>query len=424
MTRYLIIGNSSGGVGAAEAIREIDRNGPLTMVSEEPYPAYSRPLIARYLAGETPLDHMAYRRPEFYRQNDIGLVLGQRLVRLDLESRHAELDDGRLLPYDRLLLAVGGAPILPPIEGLREHEFFTFTTLDDARRLASRVHCGQRAVVVGGGLIGLSVTEALVKLGVHVTIVELAPQILGRALDAAAASLVLRAVEEAGVRVLTGRTVARVLGSAPTAGAVREVELDDGSTLPCDLLIIAIGVRPRTEAVAGTGIAVQRGIIVDRRMATSCQDVYACGDVAEAYDFIAGGNRLTPIWPNAYLGGRIAGRNMAGVDTVYSGGTAMNSLHFFGLSIMSAGIVDPPPGEPAYKVLVRDERPRGTYRKITLLGGRVVGMIFAGDVDRAGIVFGLMRNGTPVESFAERLLADNLGLLSLPPELWQQMVRA
>ncbi|MCL6430531.1 MAG: FAD-dependent oxidoreductase [Anaerolineae bacterium] len=423
MTRYLIIGNSSGGIGAAEAIREIDRRGPLTIVSEEPYPAYSRPLIARYLAGETSVERMAYRRPEFYRQNDIDLVLGQRLVRLDLASRHAELDDGRLLPYDQLLLAVGGTPIVPPIEGLREHEFFTFATLDDARRLAARVHSGQRAIVVGGGLVGLSVTEALVRLGVHVTIVELAPQILGRALDTAAASLVLRAVEEGGVRVLTGRTVARVLGSAPTAGVVSRVELDDGSTLPCDLLIIAIGVRPRTEVVDGTGIAVQRGIIVDRHMATSCREVYACGDVAEAYDFIAGGNRLTPIWPNAYLGGRIAGRNMAGVDTVYSGGTAMNSLHAFGLSIMSAGIVDPPPGEPAYEVLLRDERARGTYRKITLLGGRVVGMIFAGEVDRAGIVFGLMRNGTPVHAFADRLLADDLGLLSLPAEVWQQMMR-
>ncbi len=423
MTRYLIIGNSSGGVGAAEAIREIDRRGPLTIVSEEPYPAYSRPLIARYLAGETSIERMAYRRPEFYHQNDIGLVLGQRLVRLDLESRHTELDDGRLLPYDRLLLAVGGAPIVPPVEGLHEHEFFTFATLDDARRLAARVHSGQRAVVVGGGLIGLSVTEALVKLGVHVTIVELAPQILGRALDAAAASMVLRAVEEAGVRVLTSRTVVRVLGGASGAD-VRAVELDDGTALPCDLLIIAIGVRPRTEAMAGTAIAVQRGIIVDRHMATSCPDVYACGDVAEAYDFVAGGNRVTPIWPNAYLGGRIAGRNMAGVDTVYSGGTAMNSLHAFGLSIMSAGTVDPPPGEPAYETLLRDERAKGTYRKIILLGGRVVGMIFAGEVDRAGIVFGLMRNGTPVDAFAERLLADDLGLLSLPAELWQQMVRA
>ncbi|MDI7275073.1 MAG: FAD-dependent oxidoreductase, partial [Anaerolineae bacterium] len=129
--------------------------------------------------------------------------------------------------------------------------------------------------------------------------------------------------------------------------------------------------------VAGTGIAVQRGIVVDRQMATSCPGVYACGDVAEAYDFIAGSNRLTPIWPNAYLGGRIAGRNMAGRETVYTGGTAMNSLHTFGLSIMSAGVVEPPGGEQGYRVLLRDERGQGNYRKIVLLGGRVVGMIFA-----------------------------------------------
>jgi len=423
VTRYVIVGNSAGGVGAAEAIRQVDRNGSLTMISEEPYPAYSRPLIARYLSRETPEERMAYRPAGFYQALGIDLVLGTALEGIDTAARTVRLGGGRVLPWDRLLLAVGGTPIVPPAEGLAEHEYFTFTTLDDAKRLAAHVSAGSRAVVVGGGLIGISVAEALVKLGVAVTIVELAPQVLGRALDARAGAMARCAIERAGVQVYTGRTVARVVGRESGKRAVAGVVLDDGVEIACDTLVVAVGVRPRVEVVAGTDIAVGRGIIVDRHMATSVPEVYACGDVAEAYDFVLGANRLTPIWPNAYLGGRIAGRNMAGAEMVYDGGTAMNSLHSFGLSIMSAGTVDPPADDAAYEVLSCEDAGRGIYKKIVLREGRVVGMIFCGAIDRAGIVFGLMRSGVSVKGFKERLLADDLGLLSLPADLrreWMQ----
>mgnify|MGYP000465856584 CR=1 FL=1 len=213
-----------------------------------------------------------------------------------------------------------------------------------------------------------------------------------------------------------------MLGERRGNRKVRAVSLDDGSELPCDTLIIAIGVQPRLAAVTGTGLATQRGIIVDRRMATSHPEVYACGDVAEAYDLIAGGNRVTPIWPNAYVGGRIAGFNMAGREAIYEGGMAMNSLHYFGLSVMSAGIVDPPAGDGTYQILRREDVARGIYKKIVLHHDRLVGMIFAGDIDRAGIVFGLMRSGTPVGAFRDRLLGDDLGLLSLPRELRQSLM--
>lgn len=413
MTRYLIIGNSSGGIGAAEAIRQLDRHGPLTMVSEEPFAAYSRPLIARYLTGETTLERMAYRPPRFYQEFGIRLLTGHPLAELRIPEREAVLADGQVLPFDRLLLAVGGTPIAPPIAGLQECDWFTFTTLGDAQALAAHLPGRRTAVVVGGGLIGLSVSEALLKRGLDVTIVELAPHILGRALDARAAGMVRRALETHGVRVITGRSV---VAAGCSRRQIQSVTLDDGAEVPCDTLVVAIGVRPRTEVVHNTPITVQRGIVVDRRMATSCADVYACGDVAEAYDYLAGANRVTPIWPNAFLGGRVAGRNMAGAETLFSGGTAMNSLHSFGLSIMSAGTVDAPAGDSAFRTLQREDAARGLYRKLVLREGRVVGMIYAGAIERAGIVFGLMRDGVDVSAYAERLLEDGLTLLSLPQE--------
>ena len=174
---------------------------------------------------------------------------------------------------------------------------------------------------------------------------------------------------------------------------------------------------PRTELVLGTEIKVNRGIVVDCHMATSYQGVYSCGDAAEAYDFVYGTNRLTPIWPNAYLGGRIAGYNMAGIKTEYPGGTAMNSLTYFGLDIAAAGMVTPP-NDSNYEVISRQKD--SIYQKIVLRDDLVMGMVFVGDIEKSGLVFGLMRDRVNVGSFKQALLADDFGLVSLPRELWQE----
>jgi len=180
-------------------------------------------------------------------------------------------------------------------------------------------------------------------------------------------------------------------------------------------VIVAIGVRPRTELVAGTGIKINRGIVVDRYMATSAADVYACGDVAEAYDFTYGENRLTPIWPNAYMGGRVAGFNMAGVSTEYPGGTAMNSLKYFGLAIASAGIVNPP--DDSYEVL--SKKHDHTYKKVVIKDGFTVGMLSVGNIEKLGIVFNLMKDRVNATGFKQALVADDFGLISLPEEMWR-----
>jgi NAD(P)H-nitrite reductase large subunit len=178
---------------------------------------------------------------------------------------------------------------------------------------------------------------------------------------------------------------------------------------------VAIGVRPRLDLAIGTGIKVNRGIVVDRRMATSNPEVFACGDVVEAHDFIYGENRLTPIWPNAYMGGRVAGFNMAGVPTEYSGGTAMNSLKYFGLAVASAGMVNPP--DDSYEVI--SNRYDHMYKKVVLKDGLVVGMVFAGDIEKSGVVFSLMKDRVEVERFKQALVAEDFSLASLPEEMWR-----
>jgi NAD(P)H-nitrite reductase large subunit len=249
--------------------------------------------------------------------------------------------------------------------------------------------------------------------------VELLDRPLANALDREAAQAVERALREAGVELIFGQTVAEVLGRPDDDRRVGGVRLQDGHHLPCDILAIAIGVTPRVELAAQAGLRVNRGIVVDRRMATSHPQVYACGDVAEAFDFVHGTERVTPIWPNAFIGGRVAGLNMAGRETVYGGGTGMNALSYFGLAIVSAGLQEPGDG-PEYEVLTSWDGD-GAYRKVVLREGRVAGLTFVDDIEMSGIVFGLMRDGTDVRGFKEALVAPDFGLASLPAELRREL---
>jgi NAD(P)H-nitrite reductase large subunit len=412
-TQYLIVGNSAGGIGAAEAIRQVDTAGSIIIISDEPYPAYSRPLISEYLAEGRPLEKMLFRPADFYEKNDIHTLMGRKVERLNIDEHTIELESEEGIIWGKLLLATGGVPVVPPIKGIEVREVFTFTTLDDAKAIDQSLNQASRAVVIGGGLIGTSVTEALVKRGTKVTVVEMKERLLNTILDEGASALEEEVLRQAGVSIMTSHTVAEI--NSNSANAVNSVTLDDGSPIPCELVIVAIGVTPRTELVDGTGIKVKRGIIVDHHMATSSPDVYACGDVAEAYDFVYGENRLTPIWPNAYIGGRIAGFNMAGIPTEYPGGTDMNSLKYFGLDIVSAGIVAPP--DDSYEVL--SKRYDNIYRRVVLKDGLVVGMVFLGNIEKSGIVFGLMKDKVNVDGFKQELLAYDFGLASLPEEIWR-----
>ncbi|MBM3132298.1 MAG: NAD(P)/FAD-dependent oxidoreductase [Chloroflexi bacterium] len=410
--KYVIIGNSAGGIGAIEAIREVDREGSIILISDEPYPAYSRPLISEHLAGERDLDGMLYRPEDFYEWNGVQTLFGKVATDLNVSEKTVKLEDRQRVAYGKLLLAVGGKPIVPPMEGLDRKGVFTFTTLDDAREIRALIPEVKKAVVIGGGLIGISVTDALRKLGVEVSIIELMNRILGAVLDEEASRMAGEVVRKAGVDIRTGRTVKTITGKAGKDGQVGGVILDNGERIESDLVIVAIGVSPRIDLVKGTDINVNRGILVDRHMATSAPDVYACGDVAESYDFIVGADRVVPIWPNAHIGGRVAGYNMAGKNAEYPGGTAMNSLKYFGLPVASAGLVNAGDG-----CEVLSHRTDGRYQKFVLQNGKLVGMVLVKDVEPAGILFGLMRDRVDVSGFRDSLVSDAFGLISLPEDI-------
>ncbi|MFC1925391.1 NAD(P)/FAD-dependent oxidoreductase [Chloroflexota bacterium] len=409
--KYLIIGNSAGGIGAAEAIRQVDREGSLVIVSDEPYLSYSRPLISKYLSGERDLEGMLYRYADFYEQNNIITMFDRKVNSLNLETHTAELDDGKIV-WEKLLLATGGKPILPKMEGDDKNGVFSFINLNDAKAIDGFLYQAGEVVVIGGGLIGLSVTEALKKRGLNVNVVEMKDRVLNTILDEQASLMAEEAIRQAGVKVITGHIVAEVTGGERVTGVV----LDDGARIPCNIVVIAIGVLPRAELALSAGIKVNRGILVDSHMRTSHPDVYSCGDAVEAYDFLYGMNRVIPIWPNAYIGGKVAGSNMAGVETEYPGGTAMNSLNYFGIDIATAGMVNPPDDE-CEVISTRNET---SYRKIILRKDHIVGMVFVGEIEKSGMIFGLMRDQVDVGGFKQELLNSGFGLASLSREKWQE----
>ena len=411
---YVIIGNSVAAVGAMRAIRALDPQGHITVVSRERHTAYGRPLISYLLGGLITEKRMAYLPEDFYAANRINLLLESEVVGVDSAAKCVKLKDGDSLPFDKLLIATGGDPFVPPIEGLADREkIFTFTTWDDAAKLKGIAEDIEHAVVIGGGLIGLKAAEGLHLLGKKVTIIELADRILSAAFDRPAGRIIAKKMKANGIDVITEDTVVSIAGDGAT---ITGVTLKSGDFITCDTVVVAIGVRPAATFLQGSDIQVNRGVVVNDLMETSVPGIFAAGDVAEAKDFFSGQKNPMPIWPDAYIQGDIAGTAMAGGTKEYAGGLAMNSIEFFKVSTISMGITNPPAGSD-YEVITFQDPENYAYRKIVLQGNLLVGAVLVGAVDRAGIFAGLIREQIDVTPFKESLLAQDFGFAHISREI-------
>jgi NAD(P)H-nitrite reductase large subunit len=409
----VIIGNSAAAVGAIEAVRKVDHSISITVISDEPHPVYSRPLISYLLAGDLKPEQIFYRPKNFYEKNGIRTLLGRRVVKVDFDHKAVKLENGEKISYDRLLLATGGKPFIPKIDGLETPGVYSFTKLEDAKKISSALKEVQRTVVIGGGLIGLKAAEALVKRKIDVTVVELADHILSLTLDKMASSILEKALKRDGVHLMTCNTVEAILGD----GRVESVRLSNGKILKTQMVIVAIGVNPNVEIFRGTRLRIEKGIIVNERMETNIPNVYAAGDVTQAYDKILKSYRTIPVWPNAYLQGKIAGYQMAGSEKFrYEGSFMMNSIEVAHIPTISIGLTNPPSSD-GYQVIKKFDRLSNDYRKVILKGDVIVGAIFTGHIDRAGIITGLLRDGTKVKGFKKELMSDQFGFISFPKAL-------
>ncbi len=402
MARYIIAGNGVAGVTAAQAIRRADPEADLHIYSAEPYFYYRRPQLPAYMAGEIEEAELYYRPPEWYREQGIHVHLNNPVVELSPPTHQVRLGDGSTSHYDRLLLATGGWAWTPPIEGTDRRGFFTLRTLDDARAIRAFATSVRRAVVIGGGLLGLEAARALGALGLEVTVLEFAPHLMPRQLDREGAAVLDQILRRAGIHILTGVVTEAVLGD----GAVSGVRLKDGREVPAELVLCSTGIRSETTLARQAGLTVQRGVVVDEHLETSAEDIYAAGDVAEAGGVVYG------IVPAAIEQARVAAANMVKPGSAtYHGTLTATTLKVVGAELTSLGecVVE----DEGLLQLRRADVEAGRYRKLAIREGRIVGAILLNDRERTLPIRRLIEQGTDVSAWVDRLLDDDFDLATL-----------
>ena len=393
---YVIVGNSAAAVGAIEGIRLVDSTSTITVISNEKHHTYSRPLISYLLQGKTNRELMKYRPDDFYTDAGCKTLFEKTATRLDSANKTVELDDGSALSYDKLLIATGSSPFVPPMEGLEKvQNRFSFMSLDDADALEKVLFPEARVLIVGAGLIGLKCAEGIRARVRKISVIDLAPRILSSILDVDGAKLVQTHLEEQGIDISLGVSVKSFTENS--------AELTNGEQIVFDILVTAVGVRPNVSLVKDAQGAVDRGILVNERMETSLPDVYAAGDCVVSDDLSCGSKRILAILPNAYVGGRAAGVAMAGGEHPNVKFMPMNAIGFFGLHVITAG---------SYEGEVYEEKCNGNYKKLFYADDVLKGFILIGDVDKAGIYTSLIREKTPLSDIDFALVCREPSLIA------------
>ncbi|ACA18126.1 FAD-dependent pyridine nucleotide-disulphide oxidoreductase [Methylobacterium sp. 4-46] len=379
--RLVVVGNGMASLRFLERLTE--RQGgryAVTVVGAEPVAAYNRVLLSSLLGGEVDEAACTFRGLDWYADHGITLVTGAPATAIDRESRTVRVGEGLVLPYDRLVLAVGSVPIRLPRPGMDLPGIVTFRDLADVAAIRRAAAPGARAVVIGGGLLGLEAAVGLARLGAETTLLHVMDRLMERQLDHAAADLVRRAIEARGVRVRLGADTAAVEGE----GRVEALRLADGATIPADLVVLSVGVRPSTSLAAASGLAVGRGIRVDDRMTTSDPSVFALGECAEHRGMTYG------LVEPAYEQAEVLARHLCGEAAAYAGTALSTSLKVSGLPVFSAGLVDVPEGAEA---VTWSDPAAGLYRKLVIAENRLLGAVFVGDVAEQGWCKALIRSG-------------------------------
>ena len=408
MNNYVIIGNSAAGIAAAEAIRKNNKDDKITIVSDENYPTYCRCLISYFLAGDIKEKEVLYRDEEFFKQNNIDLMLNKKaieirpkknIVVLQMKDEESKIKKTQL-EYDYLILANGASPKFPDKKGIRKKGVFGFRTIEDAVKISELLPITTTACVLGGGLIGLKAAYALKKRGLEVKVIIRSNRVLSQVLDKEGGGMFQRVIEQNGIDVMTATDTTEILGN----GDVKAIKLSNGKVIGCNVVVVGKGVQPNIDLVKDTEIQVNEGIIVDEQMRTNIPNIFAAGDVCETYDPALNKRVINALWPNAVEQGKIAGANITGSNLKYDGSMGMNSVEFFDLSMISMGITRPSK-DGGYQELIG--KGNNIYKKVVLKDNLLVGVILVGRVDNSGVYLELIKKRIDVSSIADQLADIN-----------------
>lgn len=400
MSKIVIIGNSAAAVGCVEGVRSVDKNSEIVLIASEKYHTYSRPLISYLLYGKTDEQRMKYRPDSFYSDNMVDTMLGKTAVSVDPKGHTVKLESGEVISYDKLMVATGSSPFVPPMKGLDKVEKkFTFMTLDDAHALDKAISAESRVLVIGAGLIGLKCVEGIADKVKEIAVVDMADRILPSVLDAEGAELVQKSIEKHGVKFYLNDSAAEL--------EPNKAKLKSGSEVEFDVLVVAVGVRPNIALLKDAGAECGRAIKTDNKCQTSLKDIYAGGDCTESYDITIGAERVLALLPNAYMQGNTAGVNMAGGEQLYENAIPMNAMGMFGYHMITAG---------SYEGNVYTEKEGENYKKLFYKDNRLMGYIMIGDIKRAGIYTALIKNQTPLDSIDFELIKQKPQLMAFSAE--------
>jgi NAD(P)H-nitrite reductase large subunit len=407
--RYVIIGGSAAGVACAEIIRRHDKEADIALISDESFPLYSRCLLTYLIAGSIDEDKLYFKNKSFYQDNKIEAYLGKKAISIDVRQRIVFLQDGISIRYDKLLLATGARAKSIDASGVDRKGVFTVRNIADARAIIAILDEVKQIAVLGGGLIGLRDAYAIRKRQQkEVTVVVKSPHVLSQMLDREAAQIIAAKLEQHGIRIKTSVAVSKILGKESVEGIL----LDSGEKVGCQLVIIGKGVQTNTELASSCGLKVEEGIAVDKFLRTSDENIFAAGDCAQTFDIARETNRVNALWPCAVEQGQIAALNMLGKEVAYQGSLSMNSVDFFGLGCISAGVTKPKEG-PEYEVIAKTKD--NVYKKFVLKENRIVGAIFVGDIQPAGIINPLIKNRIDISSIKHILLSDKFDYAKVMP---------
>ena len=394
MNRYVIIGGGVAAVGCIEGIRKADTEGSITLISGEKKTVYCRPLISYYLQGKTDFEKMKYRSDEFYEKNNCKLVYDT-AVSIDKDAKTVTVSSGEKIPYDKLCVATGSSPFVPPFTGLDNVSAkFSFMTEDDAAEIEKAVGENSRVLIVGAGLIGLKCAEGLCGRVKSITVCDLAERVLSSILDEPCAKLMQNVLEENGISFM--------LGDSAEKFDADKAYMKSGAVVDFDVLILAVGVRANVSLVKEIGGETERGIIIDEKMKTSVEDIYAVGDCSQGVNALTGQKNVLALLPNAVMQGETAGQNMAGADTVFDKGVPMNAIGFFGYHALTAGI---------YEGEMTEEKTDDSVKRLFVKDNRLVGFMLLGDIERAGIYTSLIREKTPLDTIDAEAIKISPSLL-------------
>src|SRR5580704_4288657 len=392
--RLAVVGNGMAGMRAVEELlsRAPDRFD-ITVIGAEPHPNYNRILLSAVLAGEKTLDEIVINPTGWYDRHGIRLIAANRATAIDRAARTVALADGTAVPYDKVLLATGSRPLAPPIPGLGLPTVRAFRDVADVEAMIGAARSDRRAVVIGGGLLGLEAAWGLKRRGMSVALVHLMPTLMERQLDAAAATLLHRDLDARGIAFFTNSQTEEILG----ADRAEAVLLADGRQIPADFVVLAIGIRPNIDLARKAGLDVNRGILVGDDMATTDPDIYAVGECIEHNGQVFG--LVAPIWDQAKVcGARLAGDGAA----VYVPPPVFTSLKITGVDVFSAGALAA--ADDADEEITLHDAKRGLYKKVILRNDKVVGSVLYGDVADGPWYVQLMREQTDVSAFRDQIV--------------------